>query len=243
MSILKQLVILFIVLISSANCAQNDKSIVVLELFTSQGCSSCPSADKALNEVKKANTNVIVMSYHVDYWNYIGWKDPFSNSKYADKQRFYAQKFASQTIYTPQTVVNGETHFVGSDKTILDDKLKTYSSKTNENTIKLSQIERLGDAYSFNYEVSGTTNNKNLRVVLVINERQTEVNRGENKNRTLSNTNIVVNEFEKPILYKSNSGKSTIKIPETVKSTDKLSLIVLVENTAKDILGGVEKSL
>ena len=183
------------------------------------------------------------MSYHVDYWNYIGWKDPFSKKTYADKQRRYAQKFNSETIYTPQTVVNGDSHFVGSDTSILNEKLKTYSEVANSNTIKISNVERLNDAYSFDYTISGVVTEKQLRIVLVINERKTEVSRGENRNKTLLNTNIVVNEIYKPIQKDFITGKSTIKIPETVSVKDTLSLIVLVENNDKDILGGVEQNL
>ena len=68
---------------------------VVLELFTSQGCSSCPPADKLLKEVK--SEDVIVLSYHVDYWNYIGWKDPFSQKRFTDRQRQYYSKFKSKS--------------------------------------------------------------------------------------------------------------------------------------------------
>ena len=240
---LKRNLFLFILFISLTITAQNKKSVVVLELFTSQGCSSCPSANKALNKVKQTQSNVIVLSYHVDYWNYIGWKDPFSKKTYADKQRRYAQKFNSETIYTPQTVVNGDSHFVGSDTSILNEKLKTYSEIANSNTIKISNVERLNYAYSFDYTISGDVTEKQLRIVLVINERKTEVSRGENRNKTLLNTNIVVNEIYKPIQKDFKTGKSTIKIPDTVSVKDTLSLIVLVENNDKDILGGVEQNL
>jgi len=87
------------------------KPVVVLELFTSQGCSSCPKADELLSEVRDGaaneNVDVIVLSYHVDYWNYIGWKDPYSKKAYSNKQRAYSGKFNSSSIYTPQIVVNG----------------------------------------------------------------------------------------------------------------------------------------
>lgn len=77
--------------------------IIVLELFTSQGCSSCPPADVLLNKVKEQYPRkVFALSYHVDYWNYIGWEDPFSNAMFTKKQRFYNQKFKYKSNYTPQ---------------------------------------------------------------------------------------------------------------------------------------------
>jgi hypothetical protein len=83
--------------------------VVVLELFTSQGCSNCPSADLSLQKVKKEDKNgVFTLSYHVGYWNYIGWKDPFSKAIYAEKQRKYNVKFRNNSNYTPQVVVNGK---------------------------------------------------------------------------------------------------------------------------------------
>src|SRR5580765_4213272 len=88
----------------------------VIELFTSEGCSSCPPADEAMidieNEFKK---NVYVIGYHVDYWNYLGWKDIFSNAGWTDRQKAYAQELKLNNIYTPQVVINGSSEFVGSD--------------------------------------------------------------------------------------------------------------------------------
>ena len=118
--------------------------IVVLELFTSQGCSSCPSADKLLNEVRKEynEENVFALSYHVSYWNYIGWKDPFSKEEYTEKQHAYAAKFRSRSVYTPQLVVNGKEHFVGSDQYKLYSRLKSYSKTSVPNQVVLKNVKR-----------------------------------------------------------------------------------------------------
>src|SRR5258708_28691391 len=93
---------------------------VVIELFTSQGCSSCPAADKNLAEIiEKAEVNgqqVIGLSFHVDYWNYIGWKDPYSKAEFTERQRKYSAHMNSESVYTPQMIVNSEKEFIGSDK-------------------------------------------------------------------------------------------------------------------------------
>jgi hypothetical protein len=92
-----------------------------VELFTSEGCSSCPPADQLLMELDQAhwlaNAEVIVLSEHVDYWNRLGWVDPFSSSQFSDRQKGYAACFAQAGIYTPQMVVDGHEELVGSDRT------------------------------------------------------------------------------------------------------------------------------
>jgi hypothetical protein len=90
---------------------------VVLELYTSQGCSSCPAADRLLTRLgsdPQLLTRVFPLAFHVDYWNHIGWTDPFSSASWSERQRRYARAFGSGRIYTPQLVVNGRREVVGS---------------------------------------------------------------------------------------------------------------------------------
>jgi len=174
--------------------------IVVLELFTSQGCSSCPSADLLLGKVKKEfQEEVYALSYHVDYWNYIGWKDPFSKSDYSVKQRKYNKKFKNRSNYTPQLVINGKEHFVGSNKAKMLAGIDKYKKKKVENHIDLMNVRVDNNTIIFNYEVKGSPTDKIVRVLLALDERTTSVKRGENRNRTLKNTNIVVSENIKTV--------------------------------------------
>ncbi len=214
------------------------KPLVVLELFTSQGCSSCPPADDLLDEIKTKYTDneVIALSYHVDYWNYIGWKDPFSKKAFSNKQRAYGRKFNSGSIYTPQIIVNGKEHFVGSSRNIMTVKLNSYLDKTPINVVALSNIKRDSGIFSFDYKVEGAIDKKTLRVVLVINERTTSIKRGENRNRTLKNTNIVVEEMY--LNLDSASGKASIVIPDMVTQSDDLSIVALIQTENLDITGG-----
>ncbi len=221
----------------------NYKPIVVLELFTSQGCSSCPSADRLLTEVSESygSENVIALSYHVDYWNYIGWKDPFSKKAYSDKQRKYSRKFFSSSIYTPQVVINGKEHFVGSKRHIMDSKLKSYSNKKAENLVAISNVKKAKDVVQLNYKIEGDIATKQLRLALVIKERITKINRGENKNKVLKNSNIVVNEVY--VDLKSSSKQVKISIPDIVKETDELSIVALIQDSDLSITGGIQQSL
>jgi len=243
-----QKVLLTLIMIVSMSFTTNSidneahKPVVVLELFTSQGCSSCPSADALLHQVKKdyEDKNVIALSYHVAYWDYIGWKDPFASKSYANKQRAYANKFGSNRIYTPQLVVNGKEDFVGSNRSKMQSALKTYMNKSVSNSVSLGSVEKDGNAIDFKYAIEGSLDDKQLRLVVVIDERETFVKRGENSQRTLKNTNIVVS--QKYIELEAN-GKASITIPDTVIETDTLRLIVLVEADNLDITGASQISL
>lgn len=219
------------------------KPVVVLELFTSQGCSSCPSADALLDAVSTtySKTNVITLSYHVDYWNYIGWKDPFSQNAFTEKQRAYSRKFFRSSIYTPQVVVNGQEHFVGSDKSTMEKKLKTYLNKSSENQVAIANLSQSKGVVKLDYKVNGNVENKTLRVALVIKERETSIDRGENKNRVLKNSNIVVE--ERYLNLNSVTGHVEITIPNLVLDTDDLSVIVLVQNADLGITAGSQMVL
>lgn len=216
--------------------------IVVLELFTSQGCSSCPAADALLNKVKENDEeNVFVLSYHVDYWNYIGWDDPFSKSQFAEKQRLYNSKFNYRSNYTPQMVVNGKAHFVGSQANTLQNKISTYKNRKSANEIHISGVAKNDRMVTFNFKVDGDLAGKNIRAVLVLDERTTQVKRGENRNRTLTNSNIVVS--EKISQLNSAEGELTLEIPGLVKPSDTIRVVALVENDVYDITGATKSTV
>merc|ERR1711974_381951 len=146
--------------------------VVLLELFTSQGCSSCPSADRLLDKTLANHKNVIGLSYHVDYWNYMGWKDPFSSKVYSNYQRAYGSKFKSSSIYTPQLVVNGSSHFTGSDALKLNRKLNEESNYVS-NAITFKSVESVNGSINLSLETEALADL--LTVVLVIKERETKI--------------------------------------------------------------------
>jgi hypothetical protein len=175
---------------ASEKSSQPDKKgFAVVELFTSEGCSSCPPADAAVARLlAQKQENVFILSFHVDYWNYLGWNDPFSQPQFSDRQRMYAAKFSLESIYTPQIVVNGKTEFVGSDET----KLKTVVAGElgKEMASQLSiQTERRDNTVKLTYH----TNEQDavLNVALVQPDAIVSVKRGENSGRTLHHVNIV----------------------------------------------------
>lgn len=102
----------------------NYNGVSVIELFTSEGCSSCPSADRLLPQLAKLDSNIFALSFHVDYWNYLGWKDPFSSAVFSERQRQYARNLRLKTIYTPQLVINGKYELVGSNRIAAESKIR-----------------------------------------------------------------------------------------------------------------------
>ena len=98
-----------------------DRPAVLLELFTSQGCSSCPAADALFRDVLSKHSDLLTLSLHVDYWDYIGWKDSFAKRQFTTRQKTYAQRSGRKSVYTPQVIVNGQDHVVGSNATGIKD--------------------------------------------------------------------------------------------------------------------------
>ena len=236
------LTLIMIFSLGQSSSVSAQESVVLLELFTSQGCSSCPSADTILEKVDEIYTDqeVIALSYHVDYWDYIGWKDPFSRANYTKKQRSYNIKFRNRSNYTPQLVVNGLSEFAGSNGHKVVNAIDHFKEIPNTNKVSIANAINEHGIISFDYQVSGELEKKWLNVLLVINKRVTEVSRGENRNRTLTNVNVVVNETYSELM---KSGKASIQIPEVVNEDDELSLVLITQKSDLEITGAAKVSL
>ena len=189
--------------------------VAVLELFTSEGCSSCPSADETVARLLAKNkANVYVLSYHVDYWDKLGWKDEFSSASFTQRQNQYASAFGLNSIYTPQVVVNGSTEFVGSDEARLN--AATESSTENQSSFNISlTIKRNANFITVIYEINGNTAGQLLNIALIQPEATVSIKRGENGGRTLRHVNIV---RSLKILEAAGKGTTNIKIPGDVTS-------------------------
>ena len=121
------------------NLTSENNGFAVLELFTSEGCSSCPPADQLIGEIEKQYKDqpVYILAYHVDYWNNLSWKDKFSSVENSKRQQQYSQALRSQ-VYTPQLVVNGKKEFVGSDRDAVESAIQTALFNTNNAKVDLS---------------------------------------------------------------------------------------------------------
>jgi hypothetical protein len=159
---------------------------VVVELFTSEGCSSCPPADAYLSELIQRRSDILPLAFHVTYWNSLGWKDPFSLDIATQRQAEYARRFGDGS-YTPEMVVDGTTAFVGSDRSSAE--VAIQKAKDADSTVAPMSAVRKGNAIT----VSVGAGSGSAQVILVGYDAQhvTQVGRGENGGRTLKESNIV----------------------------------------------------
>ncbi len=167
----------------------------VVELFTSQGCSSCPSADKLLAEIirdaKAKGRNIYAMAFHVDYWNKLGWKDPYGKLAFTRRQNNYVSALGGKEVYTPQAFVNGTLSMVGSDRKRLSAAIDTALAYLPAATIEVSRDSIRRDTLFMSYDASGTDPNHSLVAALVERGIRTNVGKGENAGMTLQHENVV----------------------------------------------------
>lgn len=171
---------------ASAVCAANRP--VVVELFTSQGCSSCPKADAYLGELAPRE-DVIALSFNVDYWDYLGWKDTLASPAFAKRQRAYARGLGLSGVYTPQIVVDGVTEGVGSHRDEIAAAIAAQAGKPADVEISFTD-----DGTALTLDVgTGTAREKpaTLWLIRYAREKRIEVRRGENRGRTISYANVV----------------------------------------------------
>ncbi len=164
-------------------------SPVVVELFTSQGCSSCPPADRVIAELATSHGDrVLPLSFHVDYWNYIGWSDPFSSAQVTQRQRHYRSTFGRNNIYTPQAVIGGSAQMNGGARTKVFNTISQQAA--NQNGPKI-QLQRQGS--KLNVNVASGQGSARIILVEYDPEHTTKILRGENRGETLTNYNVVRN--------------------------------------------------
>ncbi len=208
---------------------------VLMELFTSQGCSSCPSADAVLEMyAKKNDKRIIPLAFHVDYWNRLGWIDSLSKSDYSDRQREYGEKLNAET-YTPQLVINGQTQLVGSDRTEIATIVNKFLNEKASFKISVDEIKLLNDNVEVSYNTEGNIANMNINAALVQKSVITQIKAGENRGVKLNNFNVV-RDFKTDKLIKS-AGSFSLKMPRG-NSYDKYMVVLFVQDkkngTVKD---------
>lgn len=190
---------------SPKTATATEKGFVVLELFTSQGCSSCPPADAILNTIAMENNpNIIPLAFHVDYWNYIGWKDPFSKVEFTNRQRSYAALLHSDQIYTPQLVINGKEQLVGSRGNEINKAILKEVIKPNKVNITIEKVSVINQKLKVDCSLIALQTKTVLHVALVKKEETTYIKRGENQGLKQTSHNVVFDFLTKPILSDKN---------------------------------------
>lgn len=187
----------------SQNTLNTSTGVAVLELYTSEGCSSCPPADDILRGVANQE-NVFALGFHVTYWNRLGWKDSFSQKIFDDRQYKYGTQFQKDGVYTPQLVVNGSEEFVASRKGQVESAIKKALAIPARAQIALTKTEKDGD-FAIKYTLSGDLTNAALNFAVVESNFATKVKRGENEGRTLKHDNVV-RDFETADIKKYPNG-------------------------------------
>jgi hypothetical protein len=171
-----------------ASAGAQDKAPVVVELFTSEGCSSCPPADALLGELTQ-RPDIVPLSFHVDYWDYIGWKDPYASAPFTQRQHDYAAALGLHMVYTPQMVVDGRIDVVGSER----GDVEAAIGKAAAGPKLAISIEKDAGGYRVLIPAAAPPAGGAATVWLALfdSRRETSVNRGENGGRTLREYNIV----------------------------------------------------
>ena len=185
-----------------------EKGFVVIELFTSQGCSSCPPADRLLGRFKDRE-NVFALSFHVDYWNRLGWADPFSKSEYSRRQEKYVEKLGSSGPYTPQVFINGQSEMVGSDEEKIEAAIKQFQFIQSPDEVIIDEIKLENGRASITFSVPDKERNSVANVALVQNKSVTFIRAGENEGAMLTNHNVV-KEFK--TISTRNKDKNTVAV-------------------------------
>jgi len=169
--------------------AESTQPLTVVELFTSQGCSSCPPADAYLGELARLDEKegILPLSFHVDYWDNLGWKDPYSSADNTQRQRDYASHMDLRYIYTPQMVVQGALQATGSDRRTIVEQIKAARKMPAVDV----QLHR--NAQTMQVMLAKTAKQVNANVFMVIYDKEhiTKIKRGENSGKTISNRNVV----------------------------------------------------
>ena len=217
-----------------------EPSLTVVELFTSQGCSSCPPADAFLGELAERN-DVLALSQHVDYWDYLGWKDPFARPEATERQRDYAARFGLSYVYTPQMVIHGDKQMTGSDRRGVLSRLAKSSERPGP-TVDIRRDSNDGIVVSIgampengppgDQQPIGETD---VWLAFFDKQHTTDVRRGENRGRRLDYFNVV-RDFRRIGTW---NGEPLV-LPVQVSDDDDLgdgSAVILQQKNAGRILG------
>ncbi|MBI5175586.1 MAG: DUF1223 domain-containing protein [Candidatus Melainabacteria bacterium] len=206
----------------------DDRPPVVVELFTSEGCSSCPPADKLLAELSKMNgSSVIILSEHVDYWDYLGWRDPFSAPLFTDRQRHYARVLNQDSVYTPEIVINGAIGFVGTDRQKAEKEITGRTALPRDRFLFEAVEKNNGHSADIVLKDTGLPLSKDERMVVFLTEDQVSVpvRAGENSGRVLNHAGVV----RESLLFDKVPPRFELPVPSSGRS-QAFKVVVLRQN-------------
>jgi len=203
----------------------------VIELYTSQGCSSCPPADEMLAELAKKD-DILALSLHVDYWDYLGWRDDLADPAYSSRQHEYARAAGQRTVYTPQMIIGGEAHVIGSKPMEVMDQIRAYDAEPDPVEITLT---RDGDQLSIAATATGLSGNTTVQIVRFRREVERDIRHGENAGRAILYANVVYSW--------TNAGRWNVRSPLQMEATltgPEPVAVIIQDGTNGPILGAAQ---
>jgi len=197
------------------NARSGMATVPLLELYTSEGCSSCPPADKWLSELSYGPDKLTVLAFHVDYWNYIGWKDRFSKKEYTARQRKTAEFNHSSLVYTPQFVLNGRDLRQWSN-TRLDNRIKAQPESTPRAHLTLHITDHASNSLTLSADAqilsAGDSEDSEMVIAVYENKLSSKINAGENSGRELRHDYVVQKLFGPYRIHKNNTFSEKITL-------------------------------
>jgi hypothetical protein len=220
------------------------RKAVLVELFTSEGCSSCPPADALLGHLRQDYADrgfeVIPLGFHVDYWNSLGWKDRFSSAEFSRRQEQYARALRVDGPYTPQMVIDGETEFVGSESARASAAIAEAANRSQRAQIELS----LAATDKLTVKASSAENGAAVMLAITEDNLSTKVGAGENNGRELHHAAVV---RELHPLGKIQNGSFTASVPLAMakewKPADLRAVVFVQQGEAGEVLGAASVPL
>ena len=177
------------VIVTAASSAERQPARAVIELFTSQGCSSCPTADRLLGELAN-DPSLVAISVPIDYWDYLGWKDTLAKPQHTARQRHYAHMRGDREVYTPQVVVNGVAHVLGSDRAAIERAIQRTRAQEGVLVVPVT-LERAGDGVIVSLPASGVNGVRGeVWLCALVKQINVAIPRGENRGRAVSYHNV-----------------------------------------------------
>jgi hypothetical protein len=241
---------------ASANKQGLTRAPVLVELFTSEGCSSCPPADALLARLYEdqpvSGADVITLEEHVDYWDELGWKDPFSSPEWTRRQREYAAAFRNGGVYTPQMVVDGQVEFVGSRERQSEQEISADARRTKTQVIVTANGSEAHGTPQFSVRVArlmGGTSGDPAEIWLAVaeNNLQSAVSSGENAGEHLRHTSVL-RALRKIGIAETNkdesfSGNPVVRLDHAWKRENTRVIVFVQERKSRKILGAAEAEL
>jgi hypothetical protein len=228
--------------------------VVVVELFTSEGCSSCPPADALLKRLSEQQsvlgTQIVALEEHVDYWNHLGWKDPYSSNEFSQRQSNYAQVFGTGGVYTPQMVVDGQSEFVGSRSLAAKEAIEKAANQPKAEMALLPGANSPPGKPAFEVQVKNldgisVRGETELWIAVTEKDLQTDVKAGENSGETLKHA-AVVRSLRKIETLRDPAGydrQIQVAIEPGWKKENLAVVVFLAEKSSRKIIGAAASSL